>query len=1439
MSKSKYPSQYDSSAEIPVIRDSISPDVINTLRSAIMQIEQTLGINPHGVVGKTLAERLNKVLDSYGNLKKDALTQANILSGPIRNEDVAKDAGISESKLDLHIGTTLLQNEIVSLQKEFNISQEMINEINSMLLVHISPYATGRHTAASISVAKTTLVPSNEALSEITGDNLQEEIEYIYTKHVLYSGEDIAEDNASHTASQVYFNPENSSDLTSAQDMQTALDDAFAATHTSSKEHQKLFHFNGIHKFSALDDDILVEGQEISFSHNMGSAQKTCEITFQTAFDDSANAVEISDIVELLDTGNTVSLVNGDYPILAISRDEDGFVETLTVLGLLTEDSNASTLALIKKKSMFRTSSTLLTTAIQFADLTAAHTLYVSHPNAPKITSSGILPSGILSTHKNLKLKIDGVAQEFNLYTIGAENQTLDTIIEKFNEVCADHALSVLAYREDSKAGSEMSILHNLPPMENYIPSLEVVASTDGAEDVLGFSTLLNHEIFGKTGSSYTIDNQTQTALVEKINSLKLAYFKSFRVVTSTDTSVDFLKLGIKKFDILHIIHAGSTNDNGSYLIDSVTPTSIGLSKAQLSGGFTAASSADTQFIIYENTASLSNVVFNSINATYGSSIFDAYLSPTRIPFLFGTIEYETILSGTDSLFEIVDYEGEPSNFTETLHLEISNSNLIIYLDPYYKKTILGTNSYVWLKSSEGDIRYRVFIRDSDAVKSYIDAHDSISKTIYVFQAPSRYENTHLSRFLFANYRGEIIGGNTNSANINRTTSVGTLDIENLSDSAIQILKEEPLFETRNNGIISGFIIASPAVNDAGFYTFSISHGIAYVKGKRFSISAKEIETDILSTSDTIYVFLDERGNISFEASIGDACLSPVAESEVALIAMFEYDGITVRSIDLRLFLSDLDLKLLNSISVSPVVGMGHFVTLPAAIAYAKRFSKIYPNAGTPIIQLKSGIHLIELELDSSDTTIAVWLTNWNSGEAATRNAYYDAFYDAGLVIDFPVSIFGEGDSSILKIVHQHTFSDISGTATGALLILGDGFAAGNRPNTTLSTGFFSIKNCKLDKTRIEIIDFNILDSDLDSKFCGIHIEDVFFDFQDVASYTSPIAQYYTLHRAISYIEESDTTSKKGNLFVSQSKFFDCTIHSGNLATLSVSNMYNLTFSNNALYGEAATVFFDSDLFTFDSVDETHNIEIIGNQQFSNFNKLDSGGAAGPIITFTEERWGDRLNRDLNVGGTIKAQGNVSAEGRLTGSALLISGITVIGGATTAESFGYPETKSLKQLYLFDRVSVVNVGPSTASLTSAALSTETIAGGGIWRRASAPTSGDPVYVRIDPPDGASIHEIQIGVSRGVTSSDHRVWTLNIHKVPLHGGTTSVVYGPIAVTSTETTGKPYLATFSSIVTTCVEDNAYFIQIVHDQAAPEYVYYIKVIYHITNFETALGI
>ena len=224
MPKSKYPGQLDTSVEIPVVRDNIleiGSDALNSLRSAIFQIERTLGINPQGAVGNSVADRINRSLDGNGNILKEALDRANLLSGPISNSDVSKTAAISESKLSLNFPTQLLQDEISIINSQIDEVMTVVREVSNSFAAHVNVNAVNRHPATAISVEGKETNSSGEASVDLVDGSVQSTFELLYNAHINYTGDSIADENRSHTADQIYFDTAGSiSSLTDANDVQ-------------------------------------------------------------------------------------------------------------------------------------------------------------------------------------------------------------------------------------------------------------------------------------------------------------------------------------------------------------------------------------------------------------------------------------------------------------------------------------------------------------------------------------------------------------------------------------------------------------------------------------------------------------------------------------------------------------------------------------------------------------------------------------------------------------------------------------------------------------------------------------------------------------------------------------------------------------------------------------------------------------------------------------------------------------------------------------------------------------------------------------------------------------------------------------------------------------------------------------------------------------------
>jgi len=121
----KYPGTIDGYAEIRVARNRIDEIVAedhNDLRSAILAIEQTLGINPQGPFG-TVKARMD---DAYQNI------EAHVLGNPPRHQDT-----VIESPARSGVYHSLTQGTVGSQVVE------LLADINSLNFTSTSSYANG------------------------------------------------------------------------------------------------------------------------------------------------------------------------------------------------------------------------------------------------------------------------------------------------------------------------------------------------------------------------------------------------------------------------------------------------------------------------------------------------------------------------------------------------------------------------------------------------------------------------------------------------------------------------------------------------------------------------------------------------------------------------------------------------------------------------------------------------------------------------------------------------------------------------------------------------------------------------------------------------------------------------------------------------------------------------------------------------------------------------------------------------------------------------------------------------------------------------------------------------------------------------------------------------------------------------------------------------
>lgn len=1248
MAKSNYPSKLDTSKEIPAVRDNIleiGSETINSIRSAIFNIEKTLGINPQGSTGNTVANRLNAITDGSGKIKKEALTLANVLSGPITNADVANTAAISESKLRLNFPTQVLQDEISIVGGEIDALKTQIDDISASLAAHLNSAAINRHKAAAISVVPTTADPSDTGLIDLEADDVQEALEDIHNRHINYTGSSITATNNSHTADQIYFDDSKVSGSLSADDVQEAIEEAVLLTSVEAILHQDRLHSNGYLRNGFLKDPtndlvglILAKDQTVNFAESSGESDGLTRITFDTAIELNGFSLVKGDWIVIEDENDSDELYVGTYEIATINLSVDETeLESVDIFGFLHGSDTATTLVTVAKNPR-RTQSRpgLLLTTREKATLTSADSIQVANPDSTYIMSSGIEPSEITSTNRYMTLSVNGGSDiTLDLYDAASSVQSVGSIIKSINEQSVEGNHNFLAYRvELETGGTEIALVHNLPNTESAQYTLEVGDGSDDGITAAGFASYKDLEITSPVGSLYFINGNPLSGLKTKLSTTGLSFFSGGTSITIGNTSVNFLQAGIKKGDILIISEADDSADDGSFVITDVAEQSIALSSDQLPSGFSGEAGDDTTYEIYDSVFNLEDIVFDEVTESLGAALVECYIDENQSLFYNKRVEYAAVLSGLEPLFTVVDCSDNIKDGDQlSLVLSVENSIPFITLDGGDSERVSGDSYYKWIYAGNSNKKLKLSIADASALESYITANGTTTVTIYGYDPLNESSTLLLGRVPFGNFKGRVIGGiGTDNPRIFHKVDRGTVAWDDLGSSAIERGVVVPVRELRTGGVVQGLDVTSVTIEN-GLYVINVSRGTAYVAGERFVLGPhSSLITDIASASvDKFYIAVSTEGDIVFAAADSVTCDNPFSGSDYVTLATVEYDNTTVRVIDLRLFISNIDLKLLNSITVSPEAGMGHFKSVPAALKYARRFSNLYPDAGTPTVHLKSGTHEVTVEKDESGKDFSTWLTEFIADPDSVLTPFYTLVYDDGLMIDFPLNLRGEGESTVLKVRTEYTFSDMTVSFRGVIVVPGDGFTTISAPNDVFNSGFIKISDMKIDNARVSMIDMNIETGSTVHTF-GVELDNLIFDLDN---FTDNAFDSLVKEVAVQLIEEDDETEHKGNLVINNCKFIKSFFR-----VTEEARVRNLRFSNNILYGDEDGYLLEQDLLTFDTVPDGSNVEIYGNSIHFNHGTLIS--SSSPLLTKTE-RMGTRMESNLLTSGYIDSKSYVQA----------------------------------------------------------------------------------------------------------------------------------------------------------------------------------------------------
>ncbi len=139
---STFPNTIDNDFTLPPVNNNITEigsDAINSLREAVFNIENEIGASSDPTLKASgtclsIAERLNVSLEPNGNIKPSAF----LYLSQIYDNNVANNAGIQESKLDLFCGTEVLFNNYLAVSSVAETASNWIFTEGNKLQNHIS-----------------------------------------------------------------------------------------------------------------------------------------------------------------------------------------------------------------------------------------------------------------------------------------------------------------------------------------------------------------------------------------------------------------------------------------------------------------------------------------------------------------------------------------------------------------------------------------------------------------------------------------------------------------------------------------------------------------------------------------------------------------------------------------------------------------------------------------------------------------------------------------------------------------------------------------------------------------------------------------------------------------------------------------------------------------------------------------------------------------------------------------------------------------------------------------------------------------------------------------------------------------------------------------------------------------------------------------------------
>jgi hypothetical protein len=983
--KSKYPNQIDTPSELPLVRDNIteiSSDIINSIRSAVVQIEKTLGINPQGTTGQTLAERISKVIDVSGNLNADAIERAGLVFGPISDDQIADNAAISESKLRLNFPTNVIQSELSAVSNLISEIQSKINQLSALISAHVNLESNNRHNAKAISVDSISQNSSSTGIKTFNGDNLQDILSLLVSDHFNYDGSGITSDNNSHSANQIYFNNDNVSAIIDSNSVQGAIEEIAGGNDAAIRKNLSYLTKNGLARYGKTNDafngesfeEVLISSSALSFSI---SSDSITTISF-----DSTPSIEkeISKFDILTISGATSDLDNKSFYISEVVK-SSGMLLEVKVFGKVYSSSAGTALGVITKNNFNGLNINGLNSTFRIRNgYSNTPDIVIANPNAATITSFGLRTDLITLAANAFKIQVDDYSEvTISCYNSLATIQTIDSIVSKINEQLVSNHLAAFAYKTRVKNCYELSIAHVIPNFNGDLKNRTIKispADTDNGFDVLGFS-YLEYEpskyktVQGSCGNSTFINGKLFRDFQKTVTlSSTEVYFGSSRAKLMSFSS-NFLNLDIRAGDLVVITGSSDVQDDGLFCIKTVSESQIVLD-SPIGFNFNGSLSSSSSVLILRSSAPISELNFEEVDSGTGLMMVDVFATEDSDIFYSKRLEISNVLSSLGFYAVIIDVSKEFIGLGETYYLKINSQGMA-----YIEDTSGNTGQQIFVGnyiSTKSDSIFKVKSPDGSSFLTIRVSASNNPMTLIQTTIHGNYEvsknSLHLSRCIFSNSTGRVFGSSLPASipSIIDKRNFGTIDVEQICPSFVERYIEGPRNELRSCGIISGCeaSITDISADDFGDYVaITVSPGVCFCSGIRIEFSGI---TSFKSRLDTrFYICINEVGclEVKQQISLGSGLLigvSPFINRSVAHLGYIDqYQNLN----DLRFFINNLDGKLTHNIVVAKSDSLGHFTDIQKAVNYCSLFYQIIYGRDTddytycPSILIREGEYTI------------------------------------------------------------------------------------------------------------------------------------------------------------------------------------------------------------------------------------------------------------------------------------------------------------------------------------------------------------------------------------------------------------------------------------------------------------------------------------------------